>query len=171
MATSSVTWADENRVAELVRLYEAGKSCAVIAAEMGGGITRNAVIGKVHRLKLEKRGGSKGVFRGNGKPRAARAPRKRTAKFMLYAPTIKPLPFICAEVPEVAPLHLSFADLGAGDCRWPFGTSTPYTFCGHPKIVRCYCAAHHLLSIGNGTASERRATHIQPESKHQVYFV
>ncbi len=45
-----LTWSDE-RVEQLKKLWEAGLSASQIAAELGN-VTRNAVIGKVHRLGL-----------------------------------------------------------------------------------------------------------------------
>src|ERR1700754_2333832 len=47
------TWTDE-RVELLKRLWADGLSASQIAGELGG-ITRNAVIGKVHRLGLSGR--------------------------------------------------------------------------------------------------------------------
>lgn len=46
-------WTEE-RVADLVRLWSHGYSCSQIAAVIG--VTRNAVIGKAHRLELESHG-------------------------------------------------------------------------------------------------------------------
>lgn len=60
-------WTDE-RVELLKKLWMEGFSASQIAAELGDGVTRNAVIGKVHRLKLS----------GRAKPASA-APRARTA--------------------------------------------------------------------------------------------
>src|SRR4029077_4343475 len=48
-----LTWSDE-RVEQLKKLWESGLSASQIAAELGN-ITRNAVIGKVHRLGLSGR--------------------------------------------------------------------------------------------------------------------
>lgn len=59
MTDASVTWNDE-RVEQLKKLWAEGKSASQIAAEIGG-VSRNAVIGKVHRLGLSgrpKAGGS-----------------------------------------------------------------------------------------------------------------
>ncbi|WP_421952624.1 GcrA family cell cycle regulator [Pelagibacterium sp.] len=49
-----MSWTDE-RVALLKKLWMEGLSASQIAAELSGGVTRNAVIGKVHRLKLSAR--------------------------------------------------------------------------------------------------------------------
>ena len=47
-------WTDE-RVETLTKLWMEGLSASQIAGELGEGVTRNAVIGKVHRLKLSAR--------------------------------------------------------------------------------------------------------------------
>ena len=60
-------WTEE-RVELLKKLWMEGFSASQIAAELGDGVTRNAVIGKVHRLKLS----------GRAKPASAAAPRART---------------------------------------------------------------------------------------------
>ena len=49
-----MSWTDE-RVETLRKLWLDGKSASQIAAELSNGITRNAVIGKVHRLGLSGR--------------------------------------------------------------------------------------------------------------------
>ena len=51
-----MSWTDE-RVEILKKMWGEGQSASVIAKELGG-VTRNAVIGKVHRLGLSNRAGS-----------------------------------------------------------------------------------------------------------------
>ena len=63
----STGWTEE-RVELLKKLWLEGLSASQIAGVLGEGVTRNAVIGKVHRLKLT----------GRAKP-ASSAPRARTA--------------------------------------------------------------------------------------------
>ena len=48
-----MSWTDE-RVETLKRMWAEGQSASAIAKELGG-VTRNAVIGKVHRLGLSNR--------------------------------------------------------------------------------------------------------------------
>ena len=48
-----MSWTDE-RVETLKRMWTEGQSASQIAKELGG-VTRNAVIGKVHRLGLSNR--------------------------------------------------------------------------------------------------------------------
>jgi GcrA cell cycle regulator len=52
---SEMSWTDE-RVETLKTMWSEGKSASQIAKELGG-VTRNAVIGKVHRLGLSNRVG------------------------------------------------------------------------------------------------------------------
>src|SRR5258705_3982509 len=63
-----LTWTDD-RVEQLKKLWEGGLSASQIAAELGN-VTRNAVIGKVHRLGLS----------GPAKSPAPAAPRQRKAR-------------------------------------------------------------------------------------------
>jgi len=62
-----LTWS-HNRVEQLKKLWEAGLSASQIAAELGN-VSRNAVIGKVHRLGLS----------GRAKRLSSAAPRRRKA--------------------------------------------------------------------------------------------
>jgi GcrA cell cycle regulator len=52
-----MSWTDE-RVETLKRMWAEGQSASQIAKELGG-VTRNAVIGKVHRLGLSNRSGGR----------------------------------------------------------------------------------------------------------------
>ena len=47
-------WTEE-RIALLKKLWKEGRSARQIAAVLGGGATRNSVVGKAHRLKLSAR--------------------------------------------------------------------------------------------------------------------
>ncbi len=64
-----MSWTDE-RVETLKRMWGEGQSASQIAKELGG-VTRNAVIGKVHRLGLSNRAG--GTSNAEAKPAAAGA--------------------------------------------------------------------------------------------------
>src|SRR5512136_1031948 len=66
-----MSWSDE-RVELLRKLWSDGLSAAQVAAELGAGVTRNAVIGKIHRLGLAERGKPANAPRPRA-PRPARA--------------------------------------------------------------------------------------------------
>jgi hypothetical protein len=43
-------------------------------------------------------------------------------------------------------LGLQLMELGPDDCRYPFGDSAPFTFCGDTAIVgSSYCELHHTI--------------------------
>lgn len=79
-----MSWTDE-RVEILKKMWGEGQSASQIAKELGG-VTRNAVIGKVHRLGLSNRAGSTAA--PAAKPAAAKA--KPAAAKPKTAPTPKP---------------------------------------------------------------------------------
>ena len=112
-----MSWTDE-RVETLKKMWAEGQSASQIAKELGG-VTRNAVIGKVHRLGLSNRvGGGNGrdeadeveapvaAARPEPQPRAPEAPR--------VEPTpIRPAAAAAAERPAAAPVAAS-APVGSG---------------------------------------------------------
>ena len=64
-----MAWTDE-RVETLKRMWGEGASASQIAKELGG-VTRNAVIGKVHRLGLSNRAGGEPAVEGDAPPPGA----------------------------------------------------------------------------------------------------
>lgn len=48
---------------------------------------------------------------------------------------LKPL-----KVAAVVPLNLSLAELAANGCRYPYGDSGDFTFCGHQRVEKCRIA-------------------------------
>jgi hypothetical protein len=75
----STEW-NESRTELLKCLWIAGESARAIAEKLGKGITRNAVIGKAHRLGLTGKHGSKDVAARPARrpaPRSASRPSKR----------------------------------------------------------------------------------------------
>jgi GcrA cell cycle regulator len=119
MAENGMSWTDE-RVETLKRMWGEGQSASQIAKELGG-VTRNAVIGKVHRLGLSNRVGGKddedeapmaatpaSAGRPDPAPRAEPvAPRAETARPAAAAQPVSnvtPLPVRKAIVPAGQPL-------------------------------------------------------------------
>lgn len=71
---SDSVWIDQ-RVDQLKAFWADGASASVIASKMG--LTRNAVLGKVHRLGLEKRSNRNGAYYGPKREVTQRTPPKR----------------------------------------------------------------------------------------------
>ena len=85
-----MSWTDE-RVETLKKMWAEGQSASQIAKELGG-VTRNAVIGKVHRLGLSNRAGSGGGSKAAPKEKAAKpaAPKPAPKPKTTAAPASKP---------------------------------------------------------------------------------
>ncbi|MEM9584429.1 MAG: GcrA family cell cycle regulator [Pseudomonadota bacterium] len=80
----------EDRVEVLKKMWGEGKSASQIAKELGG-VTRNAVIGKVHRLGLSNRSGGASPAKPAAKEKAAAKP-KPAEKPKVAATTPDPKP-------------------------------------------------------------------------------
>src|SRR5271154_5398571 len=73
---ATMSWTDE-RVEQLKQHWTEGKSASQIASLLGHGLTRNAVIGKVHRLGLAGRAKSPGL--ASSRPRSSQPSAHRAA--------------------------------------------------------------------------------------------
>ena len=80
----TVQW-DEPRMELLTRLWLAGETARMIAEKLGRGVTRNAVIGKAHRLGLTGKQGSNST----AAKRDRRSPEKRSNQKLQRKPTPK----------------------------------------------------------------------------------
>ncbi|EPX80857.1 GcrA family cell cycle regulator [Litoreibacter arenae] len=92
-----MSWTDD-RVEVLKKMWGEGKSASQIAKELGG-VTRNAVIGKVHRLGLSNRSGGASAAKAApaakakpaAKPKAAEKPKPAEPEAKPAAPVNKPI--------------------------------------------------------------------------------
>lgn len=174
----AMSWTDE-RVEILKKLWSQGLSASQIAGELGGGVTRNAVIGKVHRLGLSGRAknpaaqaarprkatrapshplthtppaaapGAPAQVRGN----LALAPKPEAAP----APVIQVVPQSAPEVVVPISERVTIMELRESMCRWPHGdpTTPEFRFCGAKSPPGTpYCAYH--AQIAYQPSMERR---------------
>jgi GcrA cell cycle regulator len=157
-----LTWSDE-RVEQLKKLWESGLSASQIAAELGN-VTRNAVIGKVHRLGLSGRVKSTAQAQPRAKP--TRSPshplrngggmtRGNTALAIDFkprsqaAPEAKPLPRPQEEVVVALSERVTIMDLREHMCRWPLGDPgrEDFRFCGNRTgQTGPYCVHHAAIA-------------------------
>lgn len=151
-----MTWTDE-RVETLKKLWSDGWSASQIAAELGG-VTRNAVIGKVHRLGLSGRAKSPtAAAPRQRKPRSAHAHMLRVARPVVRGNTALAHAYeveVEAE-PELAnnviPLgqRRTLLQLTEETCRWPIGDpgQADFFFCGGRTVSGLpYCAYHSRVA-------------------------
>ena len=134
-----MSWTDE-RVALLKKLWVEGKTAAEIAKELGG-VTRNAVIGKAHRLKLSNR---VSPIQQNKKPVAkpqptAVAPEKKIQKIIEQDNLRK---------------GIELMEVNGRMCRWPLGDPREenFGFCGGHSVEGLpYCADHAKVAYQAAT--------------------
>lgn len=168
-----MNWTDE-RVEMLKKLWAEGLSASQIAAQLGG-VSRNAVIGKVHRLKLSSRGRAtasparqkKAPAAGSGGTRRHQRSTSRAAATSIGATALK----VQFEEDAVAYQHarpakdvvvpisrnLKLVQLNEHTCKWPNGDplSEDFSFCGNEAGENGpYCTYHSRLAYQ--PASERR---------------
>jgi GcrA cell cycle regulator len=165
MKTGKMSWSEE-RVALLTELWAAGLSASLIAGRLGG-VTRNAVIGKVHRLgfpgriattRERKPHSSKS---GGGAAPGIAPPQSRPVCSIHISLALKP----CGQPhPPPKPLlqivrqadqrpddpGVRLFDLDEGMCRWPKGDpkDKDFRFCGRGAAEgQSYCARHARLAF------------------------
>ncbi len=153
-----MSWTDE-RVETLKKMWSEGQSASQIAKELGG-VTRNAVIGKVHRLGLSNRAGASAAAAPekksakSGGSASSRTTSKSTSRDKVVEVTVTPRkPIVPAGQPlppqpsanEISPEALanvrkiektakkiSLMELTERTCKWPIGdpATEDFWFCG-----------------------------------------
>jgi GcrA cell cycle regulator len=145
-------WTTE-AIERLKALWAEGHSTAEIGRRMG--ISKNAVVGKAHRLNLSAR---PSPIRRDATPRPApvpRAPRPAPAPMqrLMQPPVMRPAAPPAPPQPVAPPVVRSFPSarprVGARSCCWPIGEpgTAGFRFCGaDPMGGKPYCAEHAALA-------------------------
>jgi GcrA cell cycle regulator len=174
-----MSWTDE-RVELLRKLWLEGLSASRIAAELSGGVTRNAVIGKVHRLGLSGRVKSappvstarlrppgkvpSAGLRNMGPQRSVAMPMRGNTALAVQE---RPMP-----VPQmqrggsdvVVPMTatVTIMDLRESMCRWPVGdpSSAEFRYCGGKAPIGegPYCSYHSRMAYQPTQERRQRKT-------------
>ncbi len=163
-------WTEE-RVGILKKLWMEGLSASQIAVELGEGVTRNAVIGKVHRLKLSGRakpansnqrarasrtttraGRNAGARGGNGgitgKRRSVSMPvsgANALSSSVAEQESPRPSPRLEPELFIPPAERIGLMELTEKTCKWPIGDPLldDFHFCGHDASDGApYCKFH-----------------------------
>ena len=144
-------WSKPGKIELLKKLWATGISASAIAEKLGDNATRNSVIGKAHRLKLDARSISKKSVRkesnNSNTPEASTKKLGRKAKFRAL--------LLDKNYPAENPTKLE--DLTEKHCRWPLGEKMEPTklFCGREPIEKfVYCKLHLLYAYQPKNAKE-----------------
>ncbi|MDD3288008.1 MAG: GcrA family cell cycle regulator [Alphaproteobacteria bacterium] len=146
----------EQQIQALKKMWGNGFSASDIAKQLGGGLTRNAVIGKAHRLKLSSRplsvkqedGAAVAVATANAMMNITRVSNNKKRVMLRPLPPVQtPRTTPQAMVKEaLRPIDsvkraegIAVTKAGERHCRWPIGDprSPEFRFCG--------CASHEGL--------------------------
>lgn len=161
-----MSWTDE-RVETLKRRWNDGASASVIASELGG-TSRNAVIGKIHRLKLPGRPQT-----AKPKPAATQERRRPMSKGSRVAVKIQArqadvvrhdfaLPLVVEQpfrMPETSFFGTeALVALSEKTCKWPVGDPRDgdFRFCNADKCGdSAYCTHHQRMAYSPKESRER----------------
>jgi GcrA cell cycle regulator len=171
-----MNWTDE-RVEQLKKLWAEGLSASQIAAQLGG-VSRNAVIGKVHRLKLSGRGKTTSTQTRSKKVNTSASSGHRssgslghmssrvvsrsvgaTALQTEYSTDLVTHTVTKTVTDVVVPIsrRLELVQLSERTCKWPVGDplQPDFNFCGNDVGESGpYCTYHSRLAYQ--PASDRR---------------
>ena len=170
-----MAWTDE-RIKQLRQLWSEGQSASKIAEKLGG-VTRNAVIGKIHRLGLSNRSENSEktiITKKRGRPPKV----KNTDNFQKQTDDSKNKKFSQinsdkfddlrvdglgndknilpeATLASIAELEenakkLNLMELTERTCKWPIGdpATENFWFCGHPSEQgKPYCSTHVSIAF------------------------
>ena len=139
-----MSWTEE-REQRLRELWGKGYTASQIAEKLGEGTPRNAVIGKVHRLKLAARAASK-QSKSPKKQKEASDLNKREG-YISRKSRFKSL-LLDKNFEVENPKKLE--ELGNKNCRWPIGhpDEENFYFCGrNPVESFSYCKLHVLYAF------------------------
>lgn len=132
-------WSPE-RIADLTKLWNEGLATSEIGKRLG--ISKNAVVGKAHRLHLSAR------------PSPIRRVMMRSALPRPPRPIAEPRAMMAAVAHDVARPHSPpqperVVELSNQTCKWPIGhpNETGFHFCGERAIVgKPYCQSHTAIA-------------------------
>jgi len=153
-------WTEE-KVARLKKMWADGLSAGQISRMIDGVVSRSAVLGKVHRLKLPAR--KTVILPKNHQPRRRRT--KPPSVPLQALPLLTAL--ACEPLPQQDPTDVARVSFDAYErrlhCMWPVGDprDSGFGFCGLPPFVGARYCAHHCR-VAYVPPAVRRVARVDP---------
>jgi hypothetical protein len=144
---------NEEQVKSLIQKFEDGLSFSVIAerisAEFNEEISRNAAIGKLHRLGYRRTNLDDIKVKKEHKKREPKT--NGHCNYFLKKKEFKPKEELPNSVDCVEPsitTQCSLLELRSNQCHWPIGAKPPFMYCGYVTVNgTSYCKYHNQISI------------------------
>jgi GcrA cell cycle regulator len=158
MSARNAGWTAE-RIELLRSLFASGFSSRAIALEIG--VSRNAVIGKISRLKLNSSEGRRSVTKSE--PKVRRSASQQSIMKALRADAHSS----AKAVPVPNSRRCSLLELTNQTCRWPISNAADVEcwFCGNESVEGLpYCAGHARIAY---RSADRIVTPALPYSRQQ----
>ena len=183
-------WSQE-RVALLRQRWAEGSSASNIAKELGAGVSRCAVLGKVHRLKLKQPEFKRNHPRKERARPRPRTPRPTPKRAGIRAPSQLMAAFQALGLdalfgePETRTVHqhagkafgpgCGLLELDDATCRWPVGDpgEADFVFCGAAPFKHYpYCVGHCLIAYrpDSGERGEAEAQRAETPARREPGF-
>ena len=144
------------KIAVLKKLWNQGKTAAVIAKALDDEFSRNAVIEKARRLNLQKRGSPLPIKK------------LKCATFYITDKKSKAITH-SKEAKTIYGEGKSLMELGANECKWPVGNPNEkgFMFCGaKTKTGKVYCEGHCKVAyVDPPKKDEREPKEMQQREK------
>ena len=157
-----MSWTEE-KVAKLKELWGKGSTASQIA-EIIGGISRNAVIGKAHRLNLSSKIKTRNAssvqnYDNNSEENNSKQKRGRKSKFksLIIEKDFEP------ENPK------KLEELDESSCKWPIGhpEEESFYFCGRSSLKDFSYCKLHLLYAYQPKGKKEETVRDQDKETHQ----
>ena len=164
-------WTDEV-IEQLTKLWKEGVSASQIAIALGPDFTKNAVIGKVHRLKLSNDSSRPARPKSStSKPKSSGVSRTQRSKARTVARTTidqfhasrlheEPIPDLSFVLQDTVNFGSSAAilDLKTDTCKWPVGDplSQDFRFC-NASCEGTYCTHHQTVAYRSTRSDQGRS--------------
>lgn len=141
------------RIARLKALWKEGRTAAAISLDLGAGISRSAVLGKVHRMGLSS---DRKAPSAPATPSERQQQRPASQKVRpIRPPQDRNTAGKSARPPAAPPLRgtRTILTVGRTDCRWPLGDPhrPGFSLCGCPVSRGAYCEAHASMAYSGAT--------------------
>ena len=149
-----MAWTDE-MVDKLRQMWTEGKTATESAKELG--VTKNSIVGKVHRLCLTAR---PSPIKSKDEEPVEKAevekeiPEEAEENIEVIAETVEPVKTEKVEKKHKNGCHVKLVELDSHTCRWPLGDPRDEDFCFCGKKVRMgqtYCEEHANMAYVKAT--------------------